>query len=310
MLSLCASWPPPTHGSSVGPSSWLAAGLVFAPLLHATTVEEAQALLLKGDYAGALTAAATGAHDQPEETAWPLLQVQALNAVGRYQEARAVLRSRHRALAQFPATPARLLSIRCAFWGRSTRRANQLAELDRLGGARSWRYRSPEDRVALGPGPRCGSAPIRRRCWTPFSIRSARRSRIFRDTYLVSGESGPEQKRLRPGGQESSARRSRNFGEDPDIWFGLARGLCPERFRGGAECARADAEVQPEPSPSARFAHRRSIDRRGKLRRRRQGTGEGADDQSASRRGARLSGRAGAFCRWMRRPRPRNAPRR
>ena len=60
---------------------WLAVGLIFAPVLRAATIEEARALFVHGDYAGAIAAAAAGAHEQPEEAAWPELQAEALDTL-------------------------------------------------------------------------------------------------------------------------------------------------------------------------------------------------------------------------------------
>ncbi|MEP6670626.1 MAG: tetratricopeptide repeat protein [Chthoniobacter sp.] len=199
---------------------WLATGLIFAPFLHAATVEEAQALFLGGNYTGAATAAAGGAHDQPEEATWPLLQAEALNAVGRYQEARAVLDP---AIEHSPnSLQLRLESYKTLrALGAVDDAAKQLAELDRLGGARAWAYRSPEDRVALARAALLvGTDPKKVLDQILDPLRKSQPD--FRDTYLVSGELA-----LSKNDFALAARifgtGVKKFGEDPDFWFGLAR---------------------------------------------------------------------------------------
>ncbi|MDR3401298.1 MAG: peptidase MA family metallohydrolase [Chthoniobacter sp.] len=198
----------------------MAAGLIFAPALHAATIEEAQTLFLDGDYAGAITAAAAGAHDHPEEAAWPLLQAQALDAVGRYQEARAVLDP---AVERAPnSLQLRLVSYETLrSLGATDDATKQLAELDRLGGVRAWAYRSPEDRVALARAALLvGTDPKKVLDQILDPLRKSQPD--FRDTYLVSGELA-----LSKNDFALAARifgtAVKKFGEDPDLWFGLAR---------------------------------------------------------------------------------------
>lgn len=199
---------------------WLVAVLLLSPALPAATIEEARALFLKGDYAAAIGAAATGAHAEPEEATWPALEAEAMNAVGRYQDARAVLDP---AIEHSPySLQLRLVSYETLRrLGATDDAAKQLAELDRLGGSRSWSYRSPEDRVALAKTALLiGTDPKKVLDQVLDPLRKS--APDFRDSYLLSGEMAL--------GKNDFALAAKIFGtavkkfaEDPDVWFGLAR---------------------------------------------------------------------------------------
>lgn len=200
---------------------WLAAALFLSPaLLLAATIEEARVLFLKGDYAEAINAATTGAHAEPEEAAWPALAAEAMNAVGRYADARAVLDP---AIEHSPnSLQLRLISYETLRrLGAMDDAAKQLAELDRLGGSRAWSYRSPEDRAALARvALLLGTDPKKVLDQVLDPLRKS--APDFRDSYLLSGELA-----LSKNDYALAAKIFGNavkkFGEDPDVWFGLAR---------------------------------------------------------------------------------------
>ena len=203
---------------------WLAVGMVFTPLLRASTIEEARALFIHGDYAGAITAAAAGAHEQPEEATWPQLQAEALNTVGRYEEARAVLDP---ALEHSPNS----LQLRLAAYetlrrlGAVDDAAKQFAELNRLGSDREWAYRSPEDRAALARTKLLtGTDPKKVLDEILDPLRKAQPD--FRESYLVSGELALSKNDFELAAKIFDAALKK-FPEDPDIWFGLARAYTP-----------------------------------------------------------------------------------
>jgi len=211
---------PPLRTVFRRPLVLLAVALLCAPLLHAATLEETQTLFLHGDYAGAIAAAAAGAHDQPEEAAWPLLQAEALNAVGRYQEARAILDP---AIEHSPnSLQLRLLSYETLRrLGATEEATKQLTELDRLGGSREWAYRSPDDRVALArTALLVGTDPKKVLDAILDPLRKSQPD--FRDTYLVSGELALSKNDFALAGRIFGTA-VKKFGEDPDVWFGLAR---------------------------------------------------------------------------------------
>src|SRR5260221_2333696 len=199
---------------------WLAVGLVFTPGLRAATIEDARALFMHGDYAGAIAAAAAGAHDQPEEAAWPQLQAEALNAVGRYQEARAVLE---------PAIEhsSNSLQLRLAAYetlrrlGAADDAAKHFTELDRLANNREWTYRSPEDRAALARAKLLtGTDPKKVLDQILDPLRKSQPD--FRDSYLVSGDLALSKNDFALAAKIFDAALKK-FPEDPDVWFGLAR---------------------------------------------------------------------------------------
>lgn len=201
---------------------WLATVLLLSPALalHAATIEEARALFLKGDYAEAINAAATGANKEPEEAAWPALEAEAMNAVGRYEHARAVLDP---AIEKSPnSLQLRLISYETLRrLGAVESAAKQLSELDRLGGSRSWAYRSPEDRAALARvALLLGTDPKKVLDQVLDPLRKS--APDFRDSYLISGELALSKNDFALAAKIFGTA-VKKFGEDPDVWFGLAR---------------------------------------------------------------------------------------
>jgi tetratricopeptide (TPR) repeat protein len=201
---------------------WCAAALLLSPALalRAATIEEARTLFLHGNYVGAIDAAAAGVSAEPEEAAWPELEAEAMNAVGRYEHARAVLDP---AIEKFPnSLQLRLVSYETLRrLGAVDDAAKQLSDLDRLGGSRSWAYRSPEERVALArTALLVGTDPKKVLDQILDPLRKA--SPDFRDTYLVSGEMALSKNDFALAAKIFGTA-VKKFTEDPDIWFGLAR---------------------------------------------------------------------------------------
>src|SRR5258708_5822817 len=67
------------------------AALHLASGLGAATLEEAQQLLLRGDYPATIAAAEEGLKENQSDAEWPLLRAEALGKTGHYQEAREIL---------------------------------------------------------------------------------------------------------------------------------------------------------------------------------------------------------------------------
>jgi tetratricopeptide (TPR) repeat protein len=196
----------------------------LAPGLLAATIEEAQQLVLRGDYPAAIAAAEEGMRDNQRDADWPLVRAEALREVGRYKEARKVLDA---AVERFPVS----LRLRLASYeallnvGAAEEAKRQLAELDRLRGMRSWAYRTPADRVALARvALLVGNDP--KQVLELFLDPVRKAAPEFRETYLVSGE-------LALGKSDYSlaaktfASAAKKFPEDPEMWFGLARAYAP-----------------------------------------------------------------------------------
>ncbi len=200
------------------------ATLHLAAALGAITVEEAQQLLLHGDYATTIAAAEEGMKENQSDMEWPLVRAEALGKVGRYTEAREILDA---AVERNPvALRLRLASYEALLHaGAPDEAKKQLGELDRLGGMRSWAYRSPADRVALARvALLVGTDPKQVLELFLDPVRKAQPE--FRDTYLVSGELalGKSDYAL---AAKTFAGATKKFPEDPEMWFGLARAYAP-----------------------------------------------------------------------------------
>lgn len=201
-------------------------GVLFFPSLlsAAVSLEEARKLLLRGDYAEVIAAAEAANHEAESEPEWPLLRTAALTEVGRYAEARKLL---DEAVDRFPVS----LRLRLASYhallrvGAIEEAKKQLGELDRLGGMRSWAYRTPEDRVALAQvALLVGNDPKQVLEIFLDPVRKAQPD--FRGTYLASGELALSKSDYALAAR-TFASAAKKFPEDPDIWFGLARAFAP-----------------------------------------------------------------------------------
>lgn len=190
----------------------------------AVTLEEAQKLFLRGDYAGAISASEAAMREDQSEPDWPLLRAEALGEVGRFKDARQIL---DEAVDRFPVS----LRLRLASYealqrvGAIDDAKKQLIELDRLGGMRSWAYRTPEDRVALARvALLVGTDP--KQVLEAFLDPVRKAQPDFRGSYLASGELalGKSDYAL---AAKTFASAAKKFPEDPEIWFGLARAFAP-----------------------------------------------------------------------------------
>src|SRR5438046_1101209 len=65
--------------------------LHLSAALAATTPEEAQQLLLRGDYPATFQAADEVMKENPNDVEWLLIRAEALGKVGRYKQAREIL---------------------------------------------------------------------------------------------------------------------------------------------------------------------------------------------------------------------------
>jgi len=200
------------------------ATLHLAPLFGAPTIEEAQQFLLRGDYPATFTAAETAMRENPSDAEWPLVRAEALGKVGRYKEAREIL---DRAVELNPVS----LRLRLASYeallqaGAVDDAKKQLAELDRLGGMRSWAYRTPADRVALARvALLVGNDP--KQVLELFLDPVRKAAPEFRETYLASGELALEKSDYALAAKTFAAA-AKKFPEDPEMWFGLALAYAP-----------------------------------------------------------------------------------
>jgi tetratricopeptide (TPR) repeat protein len=218
------------------------ATLHLAPLFGAATIEEAEQLLLHGDYPAVIAAAEAGMKENAGDAEWPLVRAEALGAIGRYKEAREIL---DQAVERNPvALRLRLASYEALLAAGAVDEAKkQLVELDRLGGMRSWAYRTPADRVALARvAILVGNDPKQVLELFLDPVRKAQPE--FRDTYLTSGELalGKSDYAL---ASKTFASATKKFPEDPEMWFGLARAYAPSEPEAALEAIEKTLKFNP-----------------------------------------------------------------
>ena len=190
------------------------------PAPPASDADKAREKLIEGAYEEVLKAV-------PKETddpAWPLVQSEALGALGRWKEAKVVI---EKALERFNND----IELRFALY-RATHQSGQgdearqrLDELDRLAGSREWAYRLPAQRVVLGRiALLVGGDP--KKVLDLFYDPTRKDHPEFRGTWIASGELALEKNDFALAAKTfgSAARR---FPEDPDVWFGVARAYEP-----------------------------------------------------------------------------------
>lgn len=195
---------------------------------HAMDADEARRKLIAGAYEEVVAAAPK----EPDEAAWPLVQSEALAALGRWKEAKEVI---ERALERFNND----LELRFALYeatrqtGATDEAKQRLEELDRLAGAREWAYRAPAQRVALGRiAIIVGADP--KRVLDLFYDPTRKEHPDFRGSWIASGDLALEKNDFALASR-TFATAAKKFPEDPDVWFGLARSFAPSDTRSSVE---------------------------------------------------------------------------
>ncbi|MEQ1858806.1 MAG: tetratricopeptide repeat protein [Chthoniobacteraceae bacterium] len=183
-----------------------------------TEPERARQKLIAGAYEEVL------ANDASDDAASVLVRAEALEALGRWPEAKALVA---KALGQYSND----IELKFALY-RATRQtgavdeAKQLLdELDRLAGSREWAYRAPSQRVALGRiALLVGADP--KKVLDLFYDPTRKEHPDFRGAWLAGGDLA-----LAKNDFALAARMFgsavKKFPEDPDAWFGLARAFAP-----------------------------------------------------------------------------------
>jgi tetratricopeptide (TPR) repeat protein len=202
----------------------LVAFLWIAGCCLAADMDDVRKQLLAGKYSDVADVAAAAEKTEPEVEDWPLLHAEALMAVGKYPEARDVV---SQALERFQySLRLRLAGYEIFRANGDTERAQVLKdEMDRLGGQRSWAYREPADRVALGRAAiLLGADP--KRVLDLFLDPVKKENPDFPDTYLASGELALAKNDFALAAKTFAAA-ARKFPEHPGAQFGLARAFAP-----------------------------------------------------------------------------------
>lgn len=217
----------------------------------ADELEDTRKLLLTGKYAEAIVAAEKGSKEDEASEEWRLLRLQALMAVGQYQQAHTVLTN---ALSRYPHSS----SIRLRWVGREVKLFNGLSdearelvdEINRLAGSRSWAYRDPANLITLGRAAlMLGADPklVLDRLFEPVK----KAALDNREVYLALGQLG-----LDKGDFALAAKffqeGVKRFNADADLHYGLGRALLSSS-RGQALRALATAMEHNEKHVGARL---------------------------------------------------------
>ncbi len=225
--------------------------------MAAAEIEEVQAQIIAGDYEEAIASARAESAKQEDDPEWPLVLGDALNEVGRYEEARDVI------LKALTRNQLHLRLHLAAYHalhrtGMEKEALEELRELDRLGGRREWAYRAPRDRVALGKvAILVGLDP--KRVFDLFFDPVQKTAPELRDSYLASGDLALEKSDYALASRTLGSALKK-FPEDPDVWFGLARAFAPSDSEKAAEALTKTLEFNPNHTGARLLVADRAID--------------------------------------------------
>lgn len=217
---------------------FIALALLASPFANAMDADEARQKLIAGAYEEVLAAVPKEA----EDAAWPLVQVEALGALGRWKEAKEV---GEKALERFSND----LELRFALYeatrqtGATDEAKQRLDELDRLAGSREWAYRSPAQRVALGRiAIIVGADP--KKVLELFYDPTRKDHPEFRGSWIASGDLALEKSDFALAARTFGSA-AKKFPEDPDVWFGLARAFAPSDTKESVAALEQALEFNP-----------------------------------------------------------------
>lgn len=181
---------------------------------------ECRRLFVSGDYSNCIRVAEEAIRNRERGEDWPLLLTRALNAVGRYAQARAAVSN---ALLRYPISIRLRLAAHDTYLrnGQQERAFSYLDEINELGGSRAWAYQDPPNLIALGQAALLlGAEP--RRVLELFYDRALKSDPDNREGYLATGALGLEKEDY-----EVAAKAYRDglkkIPNDPDLHYGLAR---------------------------------------------------------------------------------------
>ena len=216
--------------------------LVLAATSFAADLESAHQQLLTGKYAEAAQSAGEAAAQNLPIEDWPLLQVQALMATGKYPEARTALEA---GLQRFP------LSLRLRLLGCEVLRENGdvdgaktlFEQLDQLASRRDWAYREPADRIAIGRAALIAGADPKKVLDAFFDpVKKAKPD--FRESYLASGELALAKNDFALAGK-IFGQAAKKFPDDPDVQFGIARAFASSDADATSEALTQTLKLNP-----------------------------------------------------------------
>ena len=190
----------------------------------AAEFEEAQKLVIAGQYPEAIAAITEGQKTAPADPNWTLLLSQALIATGEYTKARDVLlEALKTAPMEIRLHLAAYDALRLA--GNPNDAPAHLQEIIHLSTSRDWAYRTGPERVTIGKVALIFGADPKRVLESFFDpVRKLEPE--FRDTWLATGNLALEKNDFALAAK-MFAQAAKKFPDDPDVWFGLARAYAP-----------------------------------------------------------------------------------
>jgi tetratricopeptide (TPR) repeat protein len=210
---------------------------------RAAEVDAVRKLILTGAYESAFAEAATAAAQAPTVEDWPLLQIEATLALGRYAEAKQLVQT---AIARFPvALRLRLLGCEVLRQNGDLPAARTLfAELDELAARREWAYRMPADRIALGRAALLAGADPKR-VLELFLDPVKKAQPDFRESYLATGELALDKNDFALAGKVFG-QAVKKFPDDAEMHFGLARAFAPSDSETTTAALRTTLKLNPK----------------------------------------------------------------
>jgi tetratricopeptide (TPR) repeat protein len=233
----------PRPASHAPPSAFrfLLGLLLFTGLATAAELPEVSQLYLTGQYERVIQEARRAVKADPAEEEWQLLLAQALFETGQYREARSAIESATGRISN--SLRLRLLAREIVRLNGDPRRAQTLLdEMDRLG-YRSWAYKSPADRVALGRTALLAGADPKK-VLDQFFDPVRKEAPDFRDVHLASAELAMGKSDYAIAGRILTAA-VKKLPVDPDIQFGLARAFAPSDAEVMAKALEVTLTINP-----------------------------------------------------------------
>lgn len=203
----------------------LAAVLAFSIAFHPSAVSAAdwdtcRERLVRGQYAECIQSAVEAMDERRYGEDWPVLKARAHLALGEYEAAQETVET---GLKRYSSSVRLRMEgyTACLHSGDAEGASKRLEEINRLASRAAWRYTDSEDLVALGRAALILGADARAVLETFFD-RAKKQNPKDREAYLASGELALD-KHDPALAADIFRAAEKQFPDDPDVQFGLAR---------------------------------------------------------------------------------------
>jgi lipopolysaccharide biosynthesis regulator YciM len=237
------------------PRGWIMAGANLLPLWSLIAFVQAADIdlertrnhFLSGNYSDCIEECQTALAQRLRNEEWSLLLARSQSALGKYPEAKSQL---------LEAIEQNRGSIRLRVLAHTVLQANgdltqarsQLAEINELGGSRIWNYRDPANLVALGQAALLlGADP--KLVLERFLDAARKADPQCRDAWSASGELALQKQDFALAANLYTDA-ARQFPEDPDFQYGLARAYAPSERPRAIQSIQAALKLNPRHTPS------------------------------------------------------------